>query len=138
MIGGKPMQDGSDKREFSRAFVAKKVEITGDDGTVVSGQLKDVSVNGLFVGTTETLPIGAEYPVSILLETADGHAIELLMKGRITRLDSEGIAVQFTEIDADSLDHLRNLVMYNAKDPDQVEHELERHLAFRRPGQPES
>lgn len=118
--------------------MAKKVEITGDDGTVVSGQLKDVSVNGLFVGTTETLPIGAEYPVSILLETADGHAIELLMKGRITRLDSEGIAVQFTEIDADSLDHLRNLVMYNAKDPDQVEHELERHLAFRRPGQPES
>ena len=44
-----------------------------------------------------------------------------------------GCAIQFDEIvGLDSLDHLRNLVRFNAADPEQVEREFHEHLGLRR------
>jgi hypothetical protein len=49
------------------------------------------------------------------------------VEGEIVRKDSEMAAIRFTRIDPDSLFHLRNIVRYNASDPDRVEDEIEQH-----------
>ena len=45
-----------------------------------------------------------------------------------------GFAIQFTEIiGLDSLEHLRNIIMFNTHDPHQVEEEFHGHLGLKKP-----
>jgi hypothetical protein len=46
------------------------------------------------------------------------------MAGKVVRQDDSGVGVQFEEIDIDTFYHLKNIVYYNADDPDQVEDQL--------------
>ncbi len=48
----------------------------------------------------------------------------LQMKGEVVRVLDDGIGVSFIEIDLDSFHHLKNIVYYNAEDPDQIEEEI--------------
>jgi hypothetical protein len=41
------------------------------------------------------------------------------------------VAIQFTSVDEESVEHLRNLVLFNAEDGNQVEHEFEVHVGIR-------
>ncbi len=43
------------------------------------------------------------------------------------------LAVEFTELDPDSYNHLRRLILSNAKDPEKAEQEFESHWGIRRP-----
>lgn len=127
------MDSREEKRIFSRSNVNNRVEIITDDG-VLSGQLGDVGMSGLSIRTDATLPAGAEYPVAILLEMADSAELRLNMQGRIARVDGEGMAVEFTEIEADSFDHLRKLVLYNTEETEKVENEFEANPGIKRGG----
>ena len=46
------------------------------------------------------------------------------MRGEVVRVDPGGLALHFTEIDADSFYHLKNIIYYNSKDPDLIDLEL--------------
>lgn len=109
-----------DNREFSRAFVGNRVEIALDENIVLLGRLSDVSMGGCFVAGLQPLPVDGEYAISILLQAAKSTFIRLYTRGRIARVEEDGMAVEFIEIDEDSQTHLQNLVMYNAEDPDRV------------------
>jgi len=110
------------------------VTITTQDGAEVSGQARDVSLSGLFVQAGSPigkLPSGAACQVSVSLP---GAAVPLSIHaaGRIVRCTDEGIAVEFCQVDEESMEHLRNLVRYNAADVAQVEEEIEDSVGLRR------
>ena len=46
------------------------------------------------------------------------------MKGEVVRVEPDGLALHFSEIDFDSFYHLKNIIYYNSEDPDQVDLEL--------------
>jgi len=50
--------------------------------------------------------------------------LRIEMKGEVVRVDSEGIALHFTEVDLDSFYHLKNIIYYNSEDPDAIRSEL--------------
>lgn len=47
--------------------------------------------------------------------------ITLTMEGEAVRTEEEGLGIHFTEIDLDSYTHLRNIIYYNADDPDALD-----------------
>jgi hypothetical protein len=46
-------------------------------------------------------------------------------------VDSHGVAIHFESVDADALEHLQNLVRYNAPDADRVDEELASQVGLR-------
>lgn len=83
------------------------------------GNIKDLSVRGVYINTPAAIPDNAECDVTITLSGAT-EPIVLNMEGRVVRKDDSGVAISFSSIDLDSYTHLRNIVRYNCDDPDSV------------------
>jgi hypothetical protein len=62
----------------------------------------------------------------------DGE-IEIEVEGVVVHSYAEGTAIQFSKIlGVDSYEHLRNLVLYNAADTEQVEDEFRTHIGLKK------
>jgi hypothetical protein len=84
---------------------------------------KDISLKGMYVRSDKRLPIGTACDIQILL-TGTTQQLTINLKGRIIRLDDTGLGLHFDSIDVNSFNHLKNLLMYNAPDPDAIEEEF--------------
>ena len=103
-------------REFTRSVARFEDEVRSGTTTIVSGRTRDLSLRGLYVMTSRSLPVGTPCHVSLPL---DGSQKELRVEvaGRVVRVEPHGIAVEFMEMELDSFHHLRNVVLCNADDP---------------------
>lgn len=117
-------------REFTRSTVHIGVRLTGASGVSFDGAVRDVSLAGVFVRGECSMRPDEACVVELRLDTLDAGVVQV--RGRITRLEPEGVAVEFTEIPLQSLDDLRSLVLYNAQDPDKVEEEFASHQGLHR------
>lgn len=114
-------------RKFTRVSSHIPVDVEAAEGTV-SGAVRDISFEGLWLPTTEPLPERAPCRVTVHL----AETIKIRANGVVVRSEPEGIAVQFLELrDLDSYGHLRNLILYNSLDTETIEEEFDRHLRLR-------
>lgn len=128
---GEPKHPLPERREFSRVSVAMRVEVTAGKKTILSSQLKNISMGGLFLISPEKLPVGADCQVDILLEDPTRQD-RITARGKTVRVAEEGMAIHFQEIiGPESYHHLRNLVLYNAPDAEKVEKEIEDHIGIK-------
>jgi len=67
--------------------------------------------------------VGTPCDIEILL-TGTSTRLALSIKGIIARQDASGLRIAFDSVDVDSFIHLKNIVMYNASDPDVIEKEI--------------
>lgn len=118
------MGDDANKRHFSRSNSGQKIQITDANEVVTTADLHDVSMNGLLAHCGGTIIAKGEVRVGIRLEPGGDEDLTLEIKGRVRRSDAQGTAIEFLEIDADDVEHLRNLVLYNSADPDRIVDEL--------------
>ena len=125
------MVTSSDKREFSRAPVHVRAEITTRAGVTICGRVRDLGMSGIFVDAEQGLPLDTECAVAIILDTGDAP-IRLDLHGRVSRIDVQGIALEFDEVDVDSVEHLQNLVRYNAANSEEADREIRDHLGLKR------
>jgi len=125
------MTQSIEAREFSRSPVQTRVEVRLKSGVLVEGCARDVSMNGVWFCTERSLPVGNQVRVSVVLGGgASEQRIETV--GSVVRVDEGGVAIGFTKIDAESVDHLRNLVLYNADDAEKVDQEFRSHVGLKR------
>ena len=118
-------------REFARSSVRFEVDVIAGDSGIETARTRDVSMKGIFVITPHRVPVGAPCRIRIRIgDPAEPTWVEA--DGAVVRADDEGFAVEFEEMDASSFEHLRNLVMYNAANPAQVEGELGDHVGLRK------
>lgn len=122
------MSDGLDRRRFTRVPFRIEVTLRGDHLTVVSADVRDLSLNGLYAAAAARLPPGSDCEVLLSLGGPDSR-VSLTMRGRVTRVDRGGLAVEFVGMRLDSFDHLRNLVRYNSADHARIEEEFRAYLA---------
>lgn len=119
------------RREFSRVAVHIPAEICGAGEPAQSGLMENLSLKGGLFRTTTPFPDGLQVDVRLYLA---GTEIEVHTQGFVVRSSPEGSAIQFTEIvGVDSLEHLRNLILFNTHDPHKVEEEFHEHLGLKRP-----
>ncbi|MBI5095149.1 MAG: PilZ domain-containing protein [Candidatus Hydrogenedentes bacterium] len=124
------MTEGRNRREFTRIPIKVGVEVRCDSGVVLTGVVSDLSLNGLLLAASEGAPVGARCDMRLRLD-GGGEILTVEAKGQITRSDAEGMAITFDQVDADSFEHLRNLVLYNSSDPDRVSDEFLGHLGIK-------
>jgi hypothetical protein len=122
--------ENQNAREFSRSRVCVKSEVRLNSGILLEGEVRDVSMNGIWFATERLLPIGNKVRVHLLLKGGGENRIET--EGEVVRVDDGGIAINFTTIDAGSIEHLRNLVLYNADDIDQADREFQEHVGLKK------
>jgi len=79
-------------RNFSRLPIHLEATIT-HNGTVIEGELDNISLKGVFVRTSRKIPINDPIMISIYHHTKDQQICRL--KGRVARIDEEGVAVEF-------------------------------------------
>jgi hypothetical protein len=93
--------------------------VAGDAEIRAQGSSRDLSLSGIFVYTDQKISVDTPCQVEISLSGTTDPLV-LQMDGRIIRNEESGIAITFESIDLDSYTHLKNIVRYNADDPDDV------------------
>jgi hypothetical protein len=91
------------------------------------GDVKDLSMNGMFMLTSERLQLGGQVDITIIL-TGSAPEIHVDFSGTVTRTDENGIGFSFKKMDLDSYTHLKNIVAYNIDDAEKVVEEI--HLSI--------
>ena len=114
--------EASNHREFIRIPIQVRAEVKGGGLCIASSATQNLSLKGMLVTCAEQLPEGTACEITLRL--GDG-SIQIQAEGTVIRSYPEGIALQFTRIlGLESFEHLQKLLLYNAPDPDQVEHEF--------------
>lgn len=131
------MKPENEKREFVRVPFMIGTTVRISDRTIWSGNTLDVSMNGLRVLTTDNVPPeGTFCEVEIVLAEAP-EPVVIEARGSIVRSEPGTLAVHFLEVDVDSYEHLRQLILNNAEDPERAEKEFGAHWGIRTAQPPE-
>ena len=107
-----------ERRNFSRVDFA--VEALLKQGAAsFKGEVRNISLKGILVETSETLVPASPVEVTIYL-TGMPPYIAINATGTLVRIEGNCVGIKFDKIDADSFAHLRNIVSYRCGDADKV------------------
>jgi hypothetical protein len=124
-------QPRGDSREFSRARVPVTAEIALEGMVIRTDRVRDVSLSGVFLELPELAAVGTGCELTIQLNPPEGPSVRAL--GRVARTDATGVGIAILElIGLDSLEHLRNLILYHGSDPDRLVDEFMAHDGLQR------
>jgi hypothetical protein len=126
----------SERRGFVRVPFNTEVVITAGAWSLRAGSGIDISMSGLHLTGLDKKDAGRPLPgtscrASIHLQAA-GHRALIEADGRIIRSGPGELAVEFIEIELDGYQHLRQLILNNADDPDSAERQFNEHRGIRR------
>ena len=99
-----------EKRNFSRVDF-KVSALLQSEGVALKGEVKDVSLHGLYLATDQEIPIGTPVEITIYLSTALDPVV-INVSGSVARLMPGGIGCSFDKMDVDSFAHLRSVISY--------------------------
>jgi len=116
----------NEHRRFSRIPFKVNAELTLPDTSHTVQEINNLSVGGCMLPLLLNLEPGIPCRIKIMLEGTT-EEMSVRAEGKVIRSTPDGIAVQFTGIDPDSLFHLQNIIRYNSPDADLIEFELSKH-----------
>ncbi|MCX5905746.1 MAG: PilZ domain-containing protein [Deltaproteobacteria bacterium] len=101
-----------------------EVRVSALGRNILSRETKNISMSGMFLVAAENFPTGTGCQLTILLGDP-GSQERIDINGKVVRVTQEGMAFHFEEIlGAESYNHLRNLVLYNAPDAERLLREI--------------
>lgn len=122
-IEEEPFSMNENRRRKTRVrFETQVILRTKDVEVTAEASSRDISLQGVFLATDAALPQGAPCEVEILL-TGSSSRLSIRVRGHVARRDAGGLGIVFESIDPDSYFHLRNLLLYNSSDPEEIENE---------------
>lgn len=116
----------NENRRFSRISIRVNAELTLEDTCHAVEEISNLSMGGCLLPLSLDPETGTPCRLKIRLDGTD-EKMAIVAEGQIIRTGPNGVAVQFTRIDPDSLFHLQNIIRYNAPDADLIDFELARH-----------
>ncbi len=107
----------SEQRGRIRAKYDTSIKIITSNKTITSDHTRDISLNGISVITTEKLPLGTQCELELTLNSQVAN-LTLKLRGDVVREMEDGFAINFNEMDIETYQHLKNIVLYNTEDPE--------------------
>jgi len=92
---------------------------------------ENISINGVLVKNDEQVTIGDLCKINIILQSNEENKIEIKVDGKVSRITDDGFAINFSNIDNDSLLHLKNIVKHNTEDLDEFIEECKARPGFK-------
>jgi hypothetical protein len=121
----------ADRRAFGRVPFRVDTTVRTRDRTIRSSSTLDISMNGLRISIREAAPpAGTPCEITIMLSGGRPAAV-FEARGSIVRSEHGTLAVHLTEMDLDSYQHLRQIVINNALDPERAEREISERKGIR-------
>ncbi len=117
-----------EKRRFTRIDSSLGVDIVLEDGTEVTGCLRDLSMRGVYVETDVEPAPGVQCYLTVYLAGRE-REIVLEIEGTVVHCEPHGqIGVRFDELSFEDFDRLRDVVMSGSNDPERIEAEIDQEL----------
>jgi len=111
------------KRKNSRVPFRATVSLDFPGRSHAECETVDLSLKGVFVIGPAGHKPGERCRISLQLSGSTSH-LTLQIKGTIVRVEKNGLALHFEEMDLDSFFHLKNILAYNSGNPDKLDDEL--------------
>lgn len=126
------MSEQENQRDFTRVAIEVEADVGTNGSATIAARARDLSISGVFLASDDAPKLGTRVELTLFLGGRKG-GVEIDIEGKVARTTDEGFAVRFTRIvGAESFEHLRNLVLYNAADrADDVHRELDEHLGLK-------
>ena len=125
------MTEQNNAREFSRIKIPMTASLSMDGKRTVASRVVNISMSGLQLCAEHNRSLGDHCQVEVQFGNPD-DTLSIFAEGKIARITSDGLAVNFESIGLESYDHLKNMITYNAGNIDQVEKEFSEHLGLHR------
>jgi hypothetical protein len=109
-----------EKRKNTRVFFHTTASVRFAEDFFDQRGIRDLSLKGVYVEGVFGHNPGERCDVALFLSGTSSE-VKLSMTGEVIRADASGVGICFSEIDIDTFFHLKNIVYYNAADPDQLE-----------------
>jgi len=120
------MAESPEPRSFTRISLERGAEVLVGDRAPFTAEIANLSMSGMLLKTEQPLEPGGTCKISIPLSENRELRIEALAD--IVRTIPGGFAIQFSKVlGLESYNHLRRLLLYNAKDPENLEQEFKAH-----------
>ena len=116
--------NAEERRQFSRFLFDATAILHCPSGDTKTG-LVDISLKGALISQPPNAPalnVGDDVALDVIL--ADG-ATHIHMQAEVVHISEENIGLRRTNIDMESISHLRRLVELNLGDTEVLERELE-------------
>lgn len=120
------MDQHPQERRFSRVHFNARVALT-QDSQQLTGDLLDISLNGLLMVQPGAERLHPERPVVARIQLAEATTITML--ARIAHREAQYLGLACESIDVESICHLRRLLELNLSDPKALERELSELIA---------
>ena len=114
-------------RKFTRVPLETRIRVSAPGGGDWPSRSRNVSLGGMFIQAEQTLDPGIHCTLEMASPGLPGSP-RIRVDGEIVRSRDEGMAVEFTSIDSDSLVHLWDLIKHCADDPRTIDKEYFRDL----------
>lgn len=108
-----------EKRNFTRVKLNADVSLE-HNGSSLAGEMDDLSLKGMFIRTSMTIPTSE--PVHVTMNVYPYTGIEL--DARVVRSGEDGVGLEINRMAVESFVRLRDLIMHRATDPDVVMNEV--------------
>lgn len=88
---------GQDNRERTRIKYSSVVEVKTDDRDTITGQLRDIGMESLYVfsDSDNLLETGKDVDVKIIINGKESK-LSIESTGKVTRVDNDGFAIVFS------------------------------------------
>jgi PilZ domain len=116
-----------ERRDFTRIAVEIEIKVENEGTTVSSDRLRDIGLGGAFIVTEDKPSVGS--PLDLTLSVVGPSSfLRMEVQAEVIRQDDNGVAIEFTKIDVDSLIHLHHLIKIHSRDPGVVDKEFVHNL----------
>lgn len=114
----------NERRANTRVSFQTTVDLRFTGGREYRGcVIQDLSVKGVFLVGVRQQAVGDRCALSLCLSGTSSDLC-LRIQGEVMRVEEDGVGVHFVEMDLDSFYHLKNIIYFNAENPDNIQEHL--------------
>ena len=110
------IQVSADNRRFTRVVLSRTAKLISRTGIHEGVRVHNLSLGGLFLDGKYDVDCGDLCELEVH-ETGRHSCLILHFKVRVVRIESEGLALEFVDMPADSYRFLQTMILYSTDDP---------------------
>jgi len=122
------MQKSEKSREFTRLSIPVKIEVKTHDSEPIAATALNISMSGVLLRSDRKLATDTPCEIHIIL--GENDPLVIVSHGKVLRSTQNELAVGFTEMDLNGFSHMKNLLLYNAPDANQIDEEFSSHIGL--------
>ena len=116
-----------ERRKNLRVQVNLEAVMSAGKMTEVQGICKNISAKGMYFECNPQPALDSICQIVIRLGDARYYP-SVKLQGKVVRIDDQGVGLTMTGIDFKDYEHLKNVIIYSAEDPETAEKEFAKYL----------